>query len=169
MRGTSFGILLGLAAGCAPASSRDFVASTNRTIVGWRPVNRPYKDLENLRLASDARIPSQASALVFEPIYAEDETECDPDECVRLEVVSGEKAHVGELVTARISIPNADEDAYHVVEIRPITEGANVQGPSMLVLHGSEVKTIRFTSTLEGKAGVRISARAIARPESSKN
>lgn len=154
----SLTLVAAIAAGCVPPPHRGAPPAREGPIIGWRLVNRPYKDLERLQLAGDAHIPRNASALVFEPIYADDEADCDPSEFVRLEVVAGERAHVGELVTARISVPNADEDACHVVDIRTTNVWTKLEGSNRLMLHGSEVKTIRFTSDIEGKAGIRVSA-----------
>ncbi len=94
-----------IATGCVAPRSPDAHPINDSEIVRWRMANRPFGDLQDLQMGDDSRIPPSFSTLVFEPIYSEDDTECDPSEFLRIEVIGGEKAHAGELVTVRISIP----------------------------------------------------------------
>jgi hypothetical protein len=142
-----------LGAGCSLLEGQPVSMETEEQIVGWRLVNYRLEHLERRHYADISQ-----SGLVFEPILSRDDPDGILGGIVHLEAIASDEARVGEVITARISVPDADEDDQILVEVRSTNDWTKIDGPDRLVLRGPEVMTVRFTRSAKGKAEIRISA-----------
>jgi len=148
--------------------------TTSRAFVGWQLTQRTYGSIEDTwALAEHGRIASDASALVFEPVYREEEpllaglvtarTTCGHK--ARLQYDGPSSCRTGDPVTVIVWV-DGPRDVAHIIHLEA-TQGAvdvvAVTGADLVagqqgryVIQPGIRAHITFTSRVSGRAGLRI-------------
>jgi hypothetical protein len=161
--------------GCQVPRPPEAAQEPERTVVGWRLVERTYGEADPARAAAgDGEIPAPSKLLIHEPVFAEARTRefgaltlrtvCEHE--IRLRIVGGLTRTVGERVTAECRI-DGPGTIYHEVAVEPTSAQIDILGvrgaaraagkSGRYLVPGDRPFEVMFTSRVAGRGTVTIS------------